>query len=174
MNSSNVANITNESELKDYFDQIRETIIDYGIRGASIMGILFNPLTILIMANSQQFKNKYYNFLRCRCVCNFLVCAVGIFIQSTPCEQSHYDYWNLHFLMYAVQFTTRIVLLASAISDNLLILNRFYNLFPNEKIAFDSLSKKVNIIDHFFKSLYLLFYEHFLRPTCSSAFCQEY
>lgn len=150
MNSFNVTNITSESELKVYFDQAREIIIDYGIHVVSIMGILLNPLTMLIMA-SQEFKNKYYNFLRCRCVCNFLVCAVGIFTQSTPCERCHYDYWNLYFLMYAVQFTTRIVLLASAVSDNLLILNRFYNLFPNEKMAFDSLSKKVNIMRPFFK-----------------------
>lgn len=149
MNSFNVTDIIKDTDL------IRKIIIDYGIHGVSMIGTILNLLTIILL-NSHKFKHKFYNFLWCRCVCNLLVCVVGIFTQSSPCEFCLYDYLDLYFLMYGVLFSTRIALFASAISDNLLILNRLYNLYPDMNEAFDSLPKLVKVI-HFNISEFLYF-----------------
>lgn len=121
-----------------------EEVISYAIRGISAFGVLFNLTTILLLFKSK-FQHKFYDFLQCRCVCNLTVCLLFAYYSPTACRGCVVDYKSL-IVNIGFLFPLRMALIASGISDNLLILNRLANLCRWSNSVFSTLSKKVNVL----------------------------
>ena len=94
---------------------------------------------------TKEFKHNFYNFLRCRSVCNFSVCLVGIYYQrpDTICENCRFDFNWINVNWFAIALPLRVFFMASFISDNLIVLNRLANLYDKKTSTFYKLSKRV-------------------------------
>ncbi len=123
----------------------KEILIDYGIHGVAVTGTLFNILTLIILAR-KAFKHTFYNFLRCRCACNLLICSLAIFHSDLPEHGAVVaDQMSLFCAMYVVNLPLRTAFFASLLSDNLLVLNRLANLREQRGSVFYALSKVVTL-----------------------------
>lgn len=114
--------------------------------GISIIGTLLNMgyFTSLI------FEKRDYtasDFIRCRCICNFIVCFLGVFYTILPDIDCATDYATLRSTL-SILAPLRIAHFASFISDNLLVLNRLAHLSNKTNSMFYKLSKKVSIYFH--------------------------
>jgi hypothetical protein len=132
----------NESETALLLTRAKDIVMEYGVNGVSVIGTLFNLATIIVLTN-RKFEHNFYDFLRCRCVCNFFVCLLGIFLKILPVQQETVEYFPLVFNLLAINTLMRAAFIASVISDNLLILNRLTTLHKKRDSLFYSLSKKV-------------------------------
>lgn len=141
MNASYLANQSNSSRFERYLDLATE-ITNYGIPVVSAIGTLLQLTTITIFSSSW-FEHKFYDFLTCRSICNLIVCLIGIFNKQVPGEYQKTEYLPLLVKIYLLHIPMRIAYLASAISDNLLILNRLATLYAWKTSIFNRLSKKV-------------------------------
>jgi len=102
----------------------------YITRIASLIGVILNLLGLKIILNPRLI-HRLYNFIWSRTFCNFLVCVLGsVFVDPLEIYKPKTYYQNI-FETYIVLTITRIVIIASSISDVILILNRFYVI--NEK-----------------------------------------
>ena len=136
---------TNRSELVDYLEKAT-VVVDYGIRVVSVIGILFN-LTTLVVLHNRKFKHKFYDFLRCRCVSYLFVCAIGSVYRDIPLSGQVDDYMTIIILWFVINYPMRVVFFASGIIDMLLVLNRYVTLCNRKRSVFYSLSKRVRIIE---------------------------
>lgn len=148
MNDSCNASRTS-SELIASLTGARDIIQTYGFRIISGAGVIFNYYTLYVL-NNHQLKFKFYDFFRCRCFCNLVVCVLSIFMDLEVSalivsEECTMDYWPLYLKLYLVMIPLRIALRSSAISDILLILNRIALLFDKKESQLYTLSKKVCI-----------------------------
>lgn len=143
MNNSNRPPATNESETALHYIKVSDLIFEFGINGVSSVGSVVNIITILLLTN-KKFDHKFYNFLRCRCICNLAVCLVGIFIKTMPKKDMVVEYLPLFYQWFVINLPARVFFYASSLSDNLLILNRLANLDKKRDSIFFSLSKKVS------------------------------
>jgi hypothetical protein len=139
--SSSFIKSTNRSELVDYLEKAT-VVVDYGIRVVSIIGILFN-LTTLVVLHNRKFKHKFYDFLRCRCVSYLFVCAIGSVYRDIPLSGQVDDYMRIIIGWYVINIPMRVVFFASGIIDVLLVLNRYVTLYNRKGSVFYTLSKKV-------------------------------
>lgn len=144
MNNSLLANQSNSSESKFNMDLALE-ISEYGITVVSAIGIVLQTATIIFFSSSW-FEHKFYDFLQCRSICNLIVCLFGIFHRPVFCLNCTTDYSRLIFDVYLIDMPIRVAFLASAISDNLLILNRLATIYEWRRSVFNRLSKKVNVV----------------------------
>ena len=133
----------NASDTAIYLNKASELVLEYGIHGVSVFGSLFNIVTIIVLATNF-FDHKFYNFLRCRCICNLTVCLVGIFYIDLPNTNVTVEYLPLYYNWFLVFYPMRVFFWASAISDNLIILNRLAVLYKKNNSIFYTLSKKVS------------------------------
>ena len=124
---------------------IAEDVIIYIIRGISAFGALFNLTTILILFKKSKFQHKFYDFLQCRCVCNLCVCLLLAYYVPLVCRGCEADYTSLIVNLFVIQFPLRMILMASSVSDNLLIYNRLVNLYQRTNSIYYNLSKKVRV-----------------------------
>jgi hypothetical protein len=140
----------NTNDIAEYITKARDLLIDYGVRGISAAGVLFNLLTIIVLHKKNIFKHSFYEFLRCRCICNLLVCLVGIYFQRPDkfCENCVANYIEICINWFAVIIPGRIAFLAAIISDILIISNRLSTISSNDqnKGFFNKLTKKVNLL----------------------------
>lgn len=113
------------------------------IRSIAVLGVLLNLTTILLLLK-KKFEHKFYDFLRCRCFCNLIVCIFSTYTSRLQCRGCESDYIDLIINVFVIQWPTRSAYIASAISDNLLILYRLVNLYQWTDSVFMKLSKKVN------------------------------
>ena len=164
------------SPLTLSFYEASDIVINYGIRPISIIGILFNIFTIILLVD-KRFTHRFYDFLRCRCVCNLFVCLFGSYFMIFPDQGVVFNYNQLYLIWLGNQTPLRGALLSSFISENMLILNRIANLYNNKTSVFYSLSKKVKIVEYFIlKGLFLFklftgfFHRVFLQRRFSSFF----
>jgi hypothetical protein len=134
---------TFKSDLVKALITSREIIEEYGYRIICSIGIIINYVSLRILQN-KQLKFKFYDFFRCRCFCNMLVCFFAAFT-SPLYTNKQYEYWKLYLLLYFDVIPARVALLASFISDILLILNRVALLFGRKSSAFYTLSKKASL-----------------------------
>lgn len=133
----------NEGETVLQLRRAKDIVTQYGIHGVSGIGSLINIATIMVLTN-RKFMHNFYDFLRCRCACNLVVCLCGIFFHEIPDLDTHTEeYLSLIFIWFAFFIPMRIALLASFISDNLLIVNRLATLYDRSISVFYKLSKKV-------------------------------
>lgn len=116
-------------------------INDYANCIVSIVGTVLNLFTLLLLTNNA-FKHKFYDFLRCRCFCNLIVCAFGIVYVDVFCRGCPVNYARLLLYSNLVHIPLRMAFLASAISDVLLIINRLSMLFNRKESGICKLSKK--------------------------------
>ena len=144
----------NTSEFELLFNQISDVTDKYVNLGVSILGVTFNILSLLVLMDLNLTHN-FYDFLRCRCVCNLTVCTIGLlyasFGDSRLCGTS---YGTIFVSLSVLYFPLRNAYYASVISDNLLILNRLLNLFDMKGSLFFKLSKKVIGYGKFFFTMY--------------------
>lgn len=139
-------NQANTSELEPLIADISNATDNYGLVAASIIGILFNVLGLVVLYN-KSLKHNFYSFLRCRCLIYLLVCIIGLFFGALSrwkisCGTDHV---RLFMFQYFGYIPIRMALLASLIVDNLLILNRLVNLFDKKNSIFYKMSEKVRI-----------------------------
>lgn len=120
-------------------------IFKYIIRSVAAVGILLNLLTVILLF-SKKFEHKFYDFLQCRCVCNLIVSLFTVYTSPLQCRGCEDDYTSLFINIFVIQWPTRSAYLASAVSDNLLVLNRLVNLYQSRDSVFNTLSKKVNVL----------------------------
>ncbi len=71
----------NTSEFELLFNQISDVTDKYVNLGMSILGVTFNILSLLVLMDLNLTHN-FYDFLRCRCVCNLTVCTIGLLYAS--------------------------------------------------------------------------------------------
>lgn len=135
----------NKSETTVYLNKVSDLIVEYGIHGVSVFGSLFNIVTIIVLATNF-FDHKFYNFLRCRCICNLAVCLIGIFLDELPKTNETVEYFSLFYQLFAITLPLRVFFIASAISDNLIILNRLATLYEKNSSIFFTLSKRASTI----------------------------
>jgi hypothetical protein len=131
----------NMSAVVAYLNRSSEAVT-YGINGVSFIGLVFNISTLIVLAYPK-FRHKFYDFLRCRCICNIVICIVGSFFDELPQRYTTVEYSSLYIYWFFIGLPMRIVFLASAISDILLISNRFITLNNRKSSVFYTLSKKV-------------------------------
>lgn len=112
---------------------------DYAILGISSLGTLLNICGICLLLN-KQLRHCFYDFLRCHCSCNLIVCLLGLVDATLSCFICKDNFSKLCLTLVLCK---RVALLASVTSDILLILNRWATLLDNKKSVFYKLSKKV-------------------------------
>lgn len=122
--------------------QPQGTIIKF-TNGISIIGTILNIIYIFSLFC---VKRDYtaWNFIRCRCICNLLVCFFGVFYTKLPEMDCLTDYKTLLTMLF-IDWSIRIYLFSSLISDNLLILNRLAHILNQTKSRLYTLSIKVRI-----------------------------
>jgi len=145
--SSSFIKSTNRSELVDYLEKAT-VVVDYGIRVVSIIGILFN-LTTLVVLHNRKFKHKFYDFLRCRCVSYLFVCAIGSVYRDIPLSGQVDDYMRIIIGWHVINIPMRVVFFASGIIDVLLVLNRYVTLYNRKRSVFYTLCYATFIINLF-------------------------
>ncbi len=131
----------NPSELLLSLIEIRDIVINYVIRGISGIGIFFNIFSLTVVLH-KSLKHNFYDFLRCRCICNLIVCILTIFYGRLVLENCPVNYQWLYFAWF-INVQIRLVLLASSISDILLIINRYVTIYDMKKSVFYKISRKV-------------------------------
>lgn len=117
-------------------------------------------LTISLFSRNHRLRFTFYNFFRCRCFCNLLLCIFGVFIylegfyHLIDKSDSKMNYWHLYLQVFLVYLPIRVSLHSSAILDIFLILNRMALLYNKKKSRFFTLSKKVKAIKTIKTSLF--------------------
>ena len=145
----------NESETAQYLNKLGDLVVVYGVHGVSVIGTIFNIITIIALA-TRFFDHSFYNFLLCRCVCNLVVCLMGIFFLELPVQQMTVEYLPLVFNWFVITLPLRAAFIASVISDNLLISNRLATLYKKNNSIFYTMPKKVcSSFFTFYKDTYL-------------------
>ena len=132
------------SVLCQDLDQIREVLRDYVSRVVSGLGIFLNLIFLRLLLN-KKLKNSIYNYLWSRSFCNTIVCIFGLAYMDAPVQKVERPLYLLIHELYIIGFTLRIALLASAFTDCLLILNRYFNL-SNKKNFWTKISKSYNLL----------------------------
>ena len=110
------------SALFQDLDLIRVIIRDYFSRKVSGLGIFLNLIFLVILLN-KKLKNSIYNFFWSRSFCNLIVCIFGLAYMDPLKQKVERPLYLLIHQVYIIGFTIRIVLLASTMTDCLLILN---------------------------------------------------
>lgn len=137
----------NKNETAVYLNKASDLVIQYGINGVSVIGALFNFATLIVLATNY-FDHRFYNFLRCRCICNLAVCSVGIFYYDLTNINVTVEYLPLYYQWLVIRLPMRLFFSASIVSDNLIILNRLAVLYKKHDSIFYTLSKKVNYYEN--------------------------
>ena len=137
----------NNSQLIEALDIVNGTIASI-ISVVSALGVLFNAYSLCLLLN-KKLKFKFYDFFRCRCICNLVVCFVGTFTKAVYYRTSKNNYWSVYFQIFVFAIPLRIALMSTFISDILLILNRITLLFGKKMSIFYRLSKKVSTVYSF-------------------------
>ncbi len=125
-------NNTTSSDSVLRLQLIRDLITTYGIPVISVIGTVLNICSGTLLLKVQ-LTHSFYQFLFCRCVCNLLVCLFGIFFSNLVCEKECTDsfvHLNIHWFLLI--FPKRSALLASFVSDILLILNRMLTIYERK------------------------------------------
>ena len=132
------------SALFQDLDLIILIIRDYFSRIVSGLGIFLN-LIFLVILLSKKLKNSIYSYLWSRSFCNLIVCIFGLVYMDPPDQRLDRPlYLQIHQVIIS-GFTIRTVLLASAITDCLLILNRYFNL-SNRQNFWTKIPIKYNLL----------------------------
>ena len=138
----NIANLTKTIKYSDHQIPVEYVIIKYisDIIGyyiitiISVIGVVINSVCLIIMFNETLHKtNKFYVYVIIKTIADLLVCLIGIFYLNADClicEDTVYNSYVILFLRwYIIRIPTRIIYLASSISEIILILNRYQQKF---------------------------------------------
>lgn len=131
----------NQSDLTSDFNKSIEAVI-FLTNGISLIGSVLNLIIICNLINAKR-QYTFWNFIRCRCLCNLLVCFLGSFYTIVPDMDCVTDYETL-IKSLLIFVPLRIAIFASFISDLLLILNRLAQLLNQKNSMFYALSMKVS------------------------------
>lgn len=140
---------SHEFYLNQLINRMLDGVTAHGIHYISLVGTFINILSLYVLTN-KDFKHNFYDFLRCRCFCNLLVCLIGIFDTKIIPENQAADYTGLYSDWYLIHIPKRGILFGSAISDNLLVMNRLVSFYEIKDSIFFSLSKKVTFLNRIF------------------------
>lgn len=141
----NAISLNATSETVVALDLAREIIANYGTRGISGFGLLVNLVGLLVLRN-KRLEEKFYDFLFCRCFCNLIVCLFGSFYNRPACPKCPTNYILACVQIFLYQPWSGIALLASLISDVLLIFSRLLFVFDKRTNVFFELSIKFEFI----------------------------
>ncbi len=125
-------------------DQITLILLNYLGRVISGFGILLNTFFLFLLLK-KCFKNQIYNYFWSRAFCNLIASIFGVIFVQFPLELMTYEKYTLIHQLYISGFGTRAVLMASSVSDILLIVNRYYSMTERRNSFFAKISKKTNL-----------------------------
>lgn len=153
---------------------IAEDAIFYIIRGISAFGALFNLTTTLVLFKSK-FQHEFYDLLQCRCVCNLIVCLLTVYttgpLQCRGCED---DFTSLAINILVIILPLRMAYIASAISGNLLILDRLANLYQWSNSVLSKLKKSESMYFGLMLDFSLILFTYLLGQSLDLLSCADY
>ncbi len=114
------------------------------------IGIILNILFVVLLTN-KKLKHSIYNFLLIRQFVSLITCFLVTFNNGSCFGCNYSTLWLAYYSWYNTMFL-RNSLLASFITGNLLILNRYFEII-HRKTFLNKLSKKLNLIFSFLISL---------------------
>ncbi len=110
-------------------------------RCLGFIGLLSNSFTLYLLSHKNMI-HPMYAFLWCRTFCNLIVCLFACgWVHPLAIDEPD-TYANKFYMLYVIAIPTRIAFFASAISDIILILNRFFIITERNVL---NISKKTNL-----------------------------
>ena len=143
-------NITNQTtdQLSSFYHALDLTTFileNYVCRVVTGLGIIFNMCLLRLLLN-KRLTHTMYNYLWSRAFCNMIVCLFGLVYMDFPRQIiSQLPYYRLIYQAYMITALIRTAFLASAVSDILLVLNRYFNIL-NKKNFLSEISKVANLL----------------------------
>ena len=154
-----VNNSTNSSQYTDLFEEINYITNTYVLKVVASLGIFFN-FGILVILKTDSFKYSIYRCISSKFFCNLIVCITGLFLRVPACPIYCEDTYHHILYGWCSLNSFYISLLASLVSDILLLLNRYYVL-KSVKFFFQTMSTKLNITFDFGLSLIFSIHTYF-------------
>ena len=125
-------------------DQCTYIIRQYGNRVICGCGVLLNLFFQSVLLD-KRLNFRAYSYLWSRAFCNLMVCLIGAFQWEVPIIGLKYKLSEIIHKFFVTNAILRIFFCASAYSDVLLILNRFWMLKNRKKAFLANLSKLKNL-----------------------------
>ena len=144
MNSFNESTLTSTQNLTITFQMLKKFFDSYDeYANRSIGGIGFVINFIFLFIFSKNAFNGRYNYQWCHTICNIAVCIIASIRVQLLSQKEDSTFYYLIYSVY-VSFLVRIFLIASVLSDILLIFSRFA-LLSNKKYFLSELSRMANL-----------------------------
>ena len=157
----NARNIVTPAQSSYYFESI-----SYLNRYIGFVGVVLNLLSLIVMSN-KSLIHQIYTFFWCRQFCSLIVCVLAYgWVNTLEFDVPHtYNYQFYSHTIISVPF--RLALTSSAISDVILILNRYF-IITDRKVFLLNISKLTNLTICFLLPfcMYLpCFFMYEIQPT---------
>jgi hypothetical protein len=140
---ANLTNITLDESVFPLAAQGALIINQYIIRITGGVGVLVNLFFVVLLCHTS-LRHNIYKFLWCRQFINLVACF-QIATSNGFCSGCSFDSEWMAYYSWCSQVTIRVFLLASFISDILLILNRYFEIVQTPTFL-SRLSKKLNLL----------------------------
>jgi hypothetical protein len=164
----NATSITTSAQSATYSESV-----SYLNRLIGFTGVFLNLFSLIIMSN-KTLLHPLYNFFFCRQFCSLIVCALGCGwvdpLEFDVRRPSTYSRKFYAYFIFAIPF--RLALTSSAISDLILILNR-YCIVTDRKVFLINISKLANLTFCFAFPL-CLYVPYFFMYELQSTYKTEY
>lgn len=136
MSTYRCENASNSSDF-GLLEDLTKATGQHATLGIAVIGMLINTLSLVVLQDTS-LAHRFYDFLRCRCFCNLLLCLVGLL-------KAILLGWELMTCSrrLVILLPIRIAAFASIIADNFIILNRLVTLYDWKTSVFYRMSKKV-------------------------------
>ncbi len=118
-------------------------VIIYLNRLIGIVGVVLNLLGLIVMSN-KSLIHPIYMFLWCRQLCNLIVCILACGWVEPLAYEAADTYGSKVYMYFLIAVPLRISFFTSAISDVILILNRYF-IITDQKVFLLRISKLTNI-----------------------------
>jgi hypothetical protein len=125
MNISQEINTANMTTSFLVLIQTSNIIENYAIRFISIAGVVLNFISLVIVLN-KDLNHFIYTYIWSRFFCNSIVCATGAGYVKPCTINCRQTYFAVFYQWYLNGIPLKVALLASTMSEILLILNRVY------------------------------------------------
>lgn len=125
MNQSQMINNSSNSHNTSFLTDASDIIQSYVIKSISALGIVFNIFSIILLLRKVSTQ-QIYKFVFCKFFCNTFICSIGLFYSNIICPKlCEIRYTDLFVQIFISGLPLRIAILASSISDIILLLNRY-------------------------------------------------
>ena len=167
MEGSSFTNITNETDYFDknteLLDSVSKVMGSYVSSIICLIGLVIN-ISLLAHINKHSFRHKMYDTVRVCTIIDLLICIIGIGYNNSGCTSCLNTKLNtqnaLFYQWFIINVSLRGFLIASALAEINLILNRYLIISNIEWPFIRNLSKK-----KMFTIMFLVSFLMFMVPT---------